>query len=218
MATSDGGGRVLRYLGSRANIVGSVGGLAALGTHVGLVVAGTGGLGWLWPAAVAGVYGVGALLAGRDTVDLHVGGASVDTEQLRKDLDTLRRRVERYGGKLPGDLTQATRGVLGTLAIIVARGESLAANAEGLFVVDRTIHDYLPTSLESYLNLPRTYAMQRRVEGRRTAHEELLAQLALLQVELTKIADGVFENDAKSLADQGRFLEERFRTSELDLN
>jgi len=220
VATSDGGGGgpLLRYLGSRANIIGSVGGLAALGAHIGLVTAGTGGLGAFWPVAVAGIYGLGAVLAPRSKVDLHVGSGEVAVEQLGKDLDALRRKVERYGGKLPGDVTAATRGILDTLSIIIKRGQTLAGNAEGLFVVSRTIRDYLPTSLESYLNLPRTYAMQRRVDGRRTAHEELLAQLGLLQAELTKIADGVFENDAKSLADQGRFLEERFRKSELDLN
>ncbi|MFD5461768.1 hypothetical protein ACFWIQ_02940 [Kitasatospora sp. NPDC127059] len=57
MATSDGyGGRLLRYLESTRNLVGCGGGAIGLGLHF----AGLGGS-W-WPAVVAGLYGVGALL------------------------------------------------------------------------------------------------------------------------------------------------------------
>ena len=45
---------VMRYLSSRANVVGSLAALATLGLHVALVAAGTSGLGFLWPVAVAG--------------------------------------------------------------------------------------------------------------------------------------------------------------------
>ena len=209
---------MLNYLGSRANIFGSVLGIGTLGAHLGLLAAGTEGLGWLWPAAVAGMYGIGAIVAPRAKVDLHVGSGALEAEQLRKDLDALRRRVQRSQGKLPGDVQQLTRGILDTLDIILRRGETLAGNADAMFTVGRTIQDYLPTSLETYLNLPRAYATQRRVAGKRTAHEELVAQLRLLQTELTKIADGVFADDANALSNQGRFLEDRFRKSELDTN
>ncbi|MFE4513704.1 hypothetical protein ACFRMQ_05785 [Kitasatospora sp. NPDC056783] len=61
MATSNGdggfGARTLRYLESARNLVGCAGGAVGLGLHF----AGLGGA-W-WPGVVAGLYGVGALLA-----------------------------------------------------------------------------------------------------------------------------------------------------------
>jgi hypothetical protein len=207
----------MRYLSSRANIVGSLAGLAALGTHLGLIAAGTGGLGYLWPVAVGGVYGVGALLAGRGKADLHVGSGEVEVAQLRRDLVALRAQVRRYGGRLPGEVQGRSRELLDTLDGILGRGEQLATNPEALHVVARTVRDYLPTSLETYLNLPRTFAMQRRIDGRRTAYEELVSQLTLLQTETGRIADALYQGEARSLSDQSRFLEEKFRRSELDL-
>jgi hypothetical protein len=207
----------MRYLSSRANIVGGLAALATLGLHLALVAAGTSGLGFLWPIAVAGTYGIGALLAGRSKADLHVGYGDVEVGQLRRDLDHLRTRVRKYGGRLPGEIQMRTRALISTIEEILARGDQLAGQPEALHVVGRTIRDYVPTSLEAYLNLPRGFAMQRRVEGRRTAHEELVSQLDILQTELSRIAEAVFQGEARSLADQGRFLESKFRRSELDL-
>ncbi|GAA4034145.1 hypothetical protein GCM10023063_17630 [Arthrobacter methylotrophus] len=74
----------------------------------------------------------------------------------------------------------------------------------------------MPT-LETYLNLPRTYAMSSRQAGKKSAHEEFLGQLDILAREAGKILDAVVENDSSALANQGRFLEGKFRTSSLDL-
>lgn len=206
------------YLSSRRNVVGVLFGLLTLGAHFALIGIGVdGGLGFLAPVAVAGMYGIGALVAGRGRADLHVGSGAVDVEQLRRDLDGLKTRIRKYGGRLPGDIQQQARQLTTTLEAILQRGDTLAANSDALHVVSRTIRDYVPTSLETYLNLPRSFAMQRR-DGRRSAHEELVSQMALLNTELTRIADAVFAGEAQSLENQGRFLEEKFRRSELDLN
>lgn len=57
MDTSKPPSRLLDYLGSTRNIVGSVAGLVALGATVPTGVSGE----W-WPVVVGGVYGIGALL------------------------------------------------------------------------------------------------------------------------------------------------------------
>lgn len=206
--------RVGDYLGSNRNIVGSVAGLAALGATLPTHVAGP-----LWPVVVGGVYGIAALLTPQDKVHLVDPGYSAAVaraESLRADLERLGARVAKYDRRLPEDVVAAYRRVESQLVEILARAEELATSPDHLFVVGRTINEYLPTSLETYANLPRSFAMARRGGGR-SAHEELLSQLALLERELGDIAGAVYAGDVAKLAAQGRFLEDKFAESSLDL-
>lgn len=208
MATSSVG----RYLGSTKNITGSALALAAVGAQL------TVGLGSLWPAVVAASYAIGALVGPPEKVHLVTGGAGDAVAALRPDLVALAGQVESARPRLDDDVFAAVDQILVLLGSVLDRAEVLATSPEHLFVVSRTIRDYLPTSLESYLNLPRTYALHSRVAGRRTAHDELMAQLALLQGQLSTVAQSVYDGDLQALVDQGRFLQEKFGPSNLDLD
>jgi len=203
--------RLARYLASTKNIAGAALGVAALGAQLSI------GLGSLWPVAVAGCYAIGALVAPPEKVHLSVGGAGGEVAALRADLAALGKRVDGTRSRLDDDITAAAGRILTLLGSVLDRAEVLATSPDQLFVVSRTIRDYLPTSLESYLNLPRTYAVQSRVAGRRTAHDELMAQLELLETQLAKVAQAVYAGDEQALVDQGRFLQEKFGASDLDL-
>jgi hypothetical protein len=85
------------------------------------------------------------------------------------------------------------------------------------FAVERTALDYLPTALESYLNLPRGYANRVPVSEGRTARQVLLAQLALLEAKLGEVLDAIAKGDADRLLAHGRFLEDRFGRPEVEL-
>jgi hypothetical protein len=200
--------RVLRYLGSTKNIAGSALALLGLGAHF-LGLAGA-----YWPVVVAGLYGVGALLAPPERVRLTISHAEVEVRQLRADLDTLLRRID---GRFPADVHAAVHGLAEVLRGVLGRAEQLTSSPYELHVVSQTIRSYLPASLESYANLPRGYALTRRADRERSAHEELLAQLALLDAQLRKVADAIHRGDEQALRDQGRFLQDRFGGSDLDL-
>lgn len=60
-------------------------------------------------------------------------------------------------------------------------------------------------------------SMTSRTERRKSAHDELLGQLDILAREAEKIRAAVYDNDASALADQCQYLEDKFRTSSLDL-
>ncbi|MBG0817598.1 hypothetical protein [Planomonospora sp. ID82291] len=218
MATSDrrrgrgraGSGGVARYLGSTRNIAGCVLALTGLAAHF-LGLAGT-----LWPLVVAGLYGVGALLAPPERARTAPSPAEAETGALRADLDALRRRAT-GSERFPADVTARVEELAGLLAGMLERAEALAASPDHLHVVSRTIRDYLPASLEAYANLPRAYALERRDGRGPSAHEELLAQLDLLDDGLREIARAVHRGDEQALRDQGRFLRDRFGRSELDL-
>ncbi|MEU7860462.1 hypothetical protein [Nonomuraea sp. NPDC049141] len=201
--------RVLRYLGSTRNIVGSVLALLGLAAHF-LGLAGA-----FWPVVVAALYGVGALLAPPDRVRLTISHAEVETAGLRADLDALLGRIDR---RFPGDVHAAVAALAEVIRGVLGRAEQLASSPDQLHVVSQTIRSYLPASLEAYANLPRGYALTRRVDRERSAHEELLAQLALLDAQLRKVADAIHRGDEQALRDQGRFLRDRFGGSDLDLD
>ncbi len=206
MATSD---RILSYLGSTRNIVGSALALGGLGLHF-LGLAGS-----LWPVVVAGLYGVGALLTPPDRVRLTISHAEVETRALRDDLDALVAKVS--PPRFPEDVVAKVGDLASILRGVLARAEALTSAPDHLHVVSQAVRDYLPTSLEAYANLPRSYALTRRGSRERSAHEELMAQLGLLESGLSAIAEAVYQGDEQALRDQGRFLRDRFGGSSLDL-
>jgi hypothetical protein len=185
---------VLAYLGSTRNIIGCVFAL------LGMVIVFLGLAGMFWPAVLAGLYGVGVLIAPPERVRLTISHAEVETRLLGADLDALLRRVQ-DAQRFPVDVLAKVAELSEILRGILTRAETLTSSP----------------SLEAYANLPRSYALTRRGERERSAHEELLAQLDLLATELGKIADAVHRGDEQALRDQGRFLRDRFGGSRLDL-
>ncbi|MFI6926932.1 hypothetical protein ACIBIZ_43845 [Nonomuraea spiralis] len=200
--------RVLRYLGSTRNIAGCVLALLGLVAHL------FGLAGAFWPVVVAALYGAGALLAPPERLRLRISHAEVETSALRDDLDALLRRIE---GRFPADVQAAVAGLAEVVRGVLGRAEQLTASPDRLHVVSQTVRSYLPASLEAYANLPRGYALTRRAGRERSAHEELLAQLALLDAGLREVAEAVHRGDEQALRDQGRFLRDKFGGSDLDL-
>jgi hypothetical protein len=199
--------RILKYLYSTKNIVGS---LLAL---VGLVLFFTGVVGTLWPLIVIGLYLIGALVTpGTATIDLRSG---FDPDDVRKALD---HEVHVVSGRVPAEVFAKVQNIQQIILGILPRSGALPPGSPELFVVERTATDYLPTALESYLNLPRAYATLHPVQDGKTPKQVLLDQLALLESKMGEVADDVHRNDTDRLLANGRFLEERFGRSGLSLD
>jgi hypothetical protein len=199
--------RILKYLYSTKNIVGS---LLAL---VGLVLFFVGVVGALWPAIVIGLYLIGALAApGTANIDLRSG---FDPDDVRKALD---HEVHVVSGRVPADVFVKVQSIQQIILGILPRSGALPPGSPELFVVERTATDYLPTALESYLNLPRAYATLHPVQDGKTPKQVLLDQLVLLESKMSEVADDVHRNDTDRLLANGRFLEERFGRSGLSLD
>lgn len=198
--------RLLLYLYSSKNIVGS---LLAL---VGLVLFFTGIIGALWPVIVIGLYLIGVLVTpGSATVDLRSG---FDPDDIRHALDT---EVRAVSGRVSPDVLAKVQSIQQIILGILPRSGALPPGSPELFVVQRTATDYLPTALESYLNLPRAYATLHRVQDGKTPQQVLIDQLTLLEGKMGEVADDVHRNDTDRLLANGRFLEERFGRSALSL-
>ena len=208
--------RALGYLGSRKNIVGSIGGLVGLG----LGAAGFGGS-WWWVLTV-GLYGAGALATPPEQIHLvgsELESASAEASALRADLETLLARLGKVSGRLPAGADQLVGQIAELVSAVLDRPDTLASTPDDAFAVARLIRVDLPTSLETYLQLPRWYVSGRRPGTERSAAEELQKQLQLIHADAQRVAEDVLALDARRMADHTRYLEERaasHRTSDLE--
>ncbi|GAA4629548.1 hypothetical protein GCM10023196_051320 [Actinoallomurus vinaceus] len=196
MAISD---RVVRYLGSTKNLVGSVAGLAGLGLHL------AGLAGPYWPLVVAGLYGVGALAAPPQRVNLVVDDTTAEIGRLRADLDGLVARVRDH--RVPAEALERLDVIASMLRDVLLRSDVLNGSPDLLYEVSRAIRTDLPTGFETYLNLPRWYAARRIGHG--TAGEELVTQLDLITASVTKTAEDVYDADTRRMRDHTRYLRDR---------
>jgi hypothetical protein len=216
VATSSGGfwsSRLGRWLESGKNIVGCVLAVVAIILEV------TVGLGAFWPVIVVAAYAVGALLWPRDRLNLALAlGESASADDLKAQLASLRKTMSTQSGRLGDDIVKPLGALLDILDEIVSKWDDLLVAPEQSHVVQQMIVDYLPTSLQTYLNIPATYALTARVAGKKSAHDELVDQLTLLTTEAEKIRAAVYSKDLDALGDQSRFLQEKFGKSSLDLS
>lgn len=116
-----------------------------------------------------------------------------------------------------------------TLAVLVAIEEKLGfllqrldTNDELLdlrpFEVRKIAFEYLPDTLNKFVQLPATMARSERLISGKTAEESLSEQLSLLDNSLHNLAKSLFEKDAKGLLVHGRFLREKFAAHSLELD
>ncbi|WP_432485726.1 hypothetical protein [Kineococcus esterisolvens] len=77
--------------------------------------------------------------------------------------------------------------------------------------------EHLPRTVEDYLALPPDYAREHRTAAGTTPAEELRNQLHLLLEGCRRLRDAVHDADVDRQQQQSRFLEAKFRRSELDL-
>ena len=207
MATSS-PSRVSRYARSTKNIVGLS--LAVVGPVLALV-------GVLAPPiglAVAPVlYAVGALATPpAKKVQLAAG---LDAGDVEKDLKELQRRVH---GRVPADVDLRVKQLATMLGETLPRADALSDGSNARYVLVKIATDYLPSSLQAYLDLPRAYADHKVVADGKTSHRLLCDQLDVLSEQMNEVADAVNRADTDKLLANGRFLAEKFGRGPLDLS
>jgi len=199
------------YLYSRRNIVGSLLALGGLALHfVGLVA------GPFWLPITIGLYAIGALLVpGEKGLEVQLGAAQ-DAAEIRSGLERLLRSLR---GRVADDLyarVQSIQGsILATLEVEGRAGDTVDPN---VYLIRQTALSYLPEALSTYLRLPRVMAERRRVADGRTPHDVLLDQLDLMDRRLADVADDMARHDSDRLLANGRFLAEKFGTSDLEID
>jgi len=199
-------GSATAYLYSRKNLA-----AAGIAVVVGMVLLLTGIAGLLWPVGALGAYVVAALVVPAPRA--HRRLASPQSEDVRAALLAQTRAV---AGKLPTEIYGKVMRIQAVILEMLPRVEHLSGASQDLYVVQRTALEYLPAALDAYLSLPRAYATVHRLEGGKTPSQVLVEQLDLLELKLAEISDAISGSDSDRLLANGRFLREKFGTSELD--
>ncbi|PZF60901.1 hypothetical protein DEI92_04485 [Curtobacterium sp. MCBD17_034] len=166
-------------------------------------------------AAVAADAAGDAAVAARALAALGVAPAAdvvrVDPSDVAGGLLPLRAAV---AGRVPEPAAAIVDRIATALQEALPR---VTGTGEPEVVVTRTATDYLPETLRAYLALPAEWAAHHRLSDGRTPAEALVQQLTALEQAATQMRDAAVERDADALLVNGRFLDDRFRTSRLDL-
>ena len=137
--------------------------------------------------------------------------------ELQRELAEIVTAANRDGGRLPPGAVPAVRDIDDVLRPLLRFIEARSAEAEELRNLTAIIRDYLPRALRDYLALPPQYAARPGVTGA-TPADDLVRQLVLLDEGVNELQDLVYTGDAAKLAVQARFLDAKFRRSDLDLD
>ena len=191
---------IATYLTGRRNLAGS--GLALLAAAL-VVIDPVGPQGAL---LVIGFYLAGVIAVGGSRPSHRLG---FDPAKVQRALSCAMANV---AGRVPPDIWFRIQRIELTIrADILPRLDGLPLGAPELYLVERTASDFLPTAVQTYLQLPGGYASS---DGA-TAHQVLVDELDLLEAQMRSVAEVVHRADMDRLLAHRRFLEERFRRLDL---
>jgi hypothetical protein len=148
--------------------------------------------------------------------DPAIFSSDVDTTLSSSEIaDALATYLAAVHGRLPAAIWTKVEAIRQTILEIVPRAEVLGP--QELFLVRRTAVDYLPVALQTYLRLPRGYAIDRGTASGKTAYKVLDEDLDLLKQKLREVSEAVHRQDSAALVAHSRFLEQKFGKSKLTL-
>jgi hypothetical protein len=202
--------RIEPFLYSRKNIAGTLLGLAGLGLLFLGITSGVVGLG-----VVAGLYAIGYLAV---PPERGLRWAPLGTQDTREITEELQRLMISLRFRVADDIFNKVGSIARQIAETLPKGGGgIDATDPNLILIRQTALDYLPRALDAYLAVPRIYAERRRIANGRTPHDVLLEQLDLMDQKMHEVSDDIAAHDTERLLAHGRFLQERFADSTLEL-
>lgn len=107
---------------------------------------------------------------------------------------------------LGNDVVNSANPIFENLYEILKKWTKLEGMAEVQYTVEAILYDYLPATLEGYLNVS---AENRKVNDTKLK-AELIEQLNILAAETQRIKDGLYREEMKVITTQSNFLKSRF--------
>jgi hypothetical protein len=197
--------RILLFLYSTPNIVGSLLGLA------GLLLFFLGVIQDFWLFIVVGLYLIGVLVTPKQTAyDLSIQ-TQVSAEEIRAQLDALVRKIRK---RMPAEVLAKIESIKASIDSILPILAASNLGDRNVFTIRQTVFEYLPTALENYLSLPPAFANLHPVRDGKTARQLLNEQLDILDREMKEIVVDMSANDTQKLLAHGRFLEQKFNQAD----
>jgi hypothetical protein len=135
--------------------------------------------------------------------------------RLGAKLATIVAQANADGGRLPPGAVPTVRDIDDVLRPLLIYIETRSASEEEMRHLTAIVEEYLPTALDDFRALPTQYTERPGVTGT-TPADDLVRQLQLLDEGANELQDFVYTGDAAQLAIQARFLDAKFRRSDLD--
>lgn len=201
--------KILQYLGTPTNIIGST--ITAV-TVTGAMIAGAPSL--LPLIAGAASYAGSYLLLTPKKHVITMGGAPQEKETIHKNIALLETQIQEHSTALPVEITGKVENILTTLKDLLPRWEELNSFTEQKYTVNSIVADYLPTTLNNYLSLPKSYLVRTKKE----TEGKIVSQLNLLETTLNTIQDSVYAGVERKIEEQSLFLQDKFLVKENGLN
>ena len=191
------------WLYSNGNLLGSALALAGLGLYF------AGLLGDIWWLVVPGLYVAGYLIAPRPP--RRQDSLSQAQADLHEALDELQRRA--HGG-LTAERLETFDRLIASLRETLPLLEKQSTGDRTAYTLRQTILDYLPTTLDNYLRLPRIYRQMHKLGDGRTPRQVFVTHLNVLNDEVQSSLIALADNDTQQLLANERFLADRFSRPE----
>lgn len=149
------------------------------------------------------------------TKPLLEAGRPITANEIQQALAQIQAIIEQRLGRDVSAKVEDIQQVIGkTLTYI----NDINSSDPTVYVVRHTALEYLPETLENYLNLPPDFANHEPLKDGKTAHQLLLEQLELLKQEMRSIANDFHRQDARKLLAHGQFLRQKFGNNDLLLD
>jgi hypothetical protein len=126
-------------------------------------------------------------------------------------------RVETSAGRMDAEAVELVREVDRILRPLLAQVRTREADPQVRHDLETLAGEHLPRTIDDYLVLPDDYAHEHRGATGTTPADELRSQLHLLVEGCRQLRDSVLARDVDRQQQQSRFLESKFRRSDLDL-
>lgn len=197
------GNRILLFLYGDRNLAGSVLALAGLGAWF------AGVFDEWWCPIVAGLYLVGflAMPASR------VLALQVQQEATQANLTaSVAGLIAASRKALPPEAIGLLQDIQATVTALAPRLFDGGMAMESAAALINAVTRDLPETVRNYGRLPTAFASLHVVENGKTCKQLLLEQLALLDGQLRRIAESVYQDDAEALVVNGKFLKEKFHS------
>ena len=195
--------RLLLFFYSSKNLAGSI--LALIG----LALFFCGVIDDWWFLIVLGMYGIGWLATPADqALEIQVRNEATQAN-LTQNLDNL---LGQTRNGLPHEAIERLRQIRETVTQLAPKLFDGGMTMEYSIVLVNAVTRDLPETVRNYQQLPTAFANLHVVEKGKTCKQLLIEQLDLLSVELSRIAENVYKDDADALVINGKFLQEKFHT------
>ncbi len=189
------------FLYSTPNLVG-----CALGI-LGLVLFFLGIIQAYWFLIVVGLYGIGVLATPKGkNYELSLTN-QLTVEDIEQELEDLARKIK---GRVPKEGMEKFISIKTSILEALPQIVDLSGSDYNIFTIKQTALDYLPATIQNYINLPPAYANLYPIKDGKTPRQLLLEQLTLLDQQMKEAVQAIYQQDTQKLMVQGQFLKDKF--------